>query len=195
MNFGLGDSNQEEDEFTQTVMVYQGLAILFAYILIAIAFKSYLQPLLIMVAIPFAFVGALLGHLIHDVSYGMFSMLGILAASGVVINDNIVLVDAINRFKQQGLDCKLAVLNACKLRFRPIVLTSVTTFVGLLPMLSAQSVQAKFLIPMVVSLAYGVLMAMIITLIFVPSLYWCSSEINRRWNEMKLLLLSSTNTN
>lgn len=180
VHYGRGERMQEEDEFTQTVLVLEGLALMFAYMLMAIAFRSYGQPLLIMVAIPFGFIGALIGHLIHDVSYGMFSMLGILAASGVVINDNLVLVDAINRFRKKGLDAKSAVMQTCFYRFRPIILTSMTTFIGLMPMLSAQSVQAKFLIPMVVSLAYGVVAATVITLIFVPCLYWVCTDIKQK---------------
>lgn len=185
VQYGRGDRMQDEDEFMKTVIILEGLAIMVAYMLMAIAFRSYSQPLLIMTAIPFGFLGALLGHLIHDVSYGMFSMLGILAASGVVINDNLVLVDAINRFKAEGKNVKDSVMMACKLRFRPIILTSMTTFIGLMPMLSAQSVQAKFLIPMVVSLAYGVVAATIITLIFVPCLYCASCELSEAWQKTK----------
>ncbi|WP_111977416.1 efflux RND transporter permease subunit [Algibacillus agarilyticus] len=190
--YGRGDSGKDEDDFKQTVILLEGLALMVAYMLMAIAFRSYSQPLLIMIAIPFGFLGALIGHLIHDISYGMFSMLGILAASGVVINDNLVLVDAINRFRQQGATYKDAVMKACKLRFRPIVLTSATTFIGLMPMLSAQSVQAKFLIPMVVSLAYGVIAATIVTLIFVPCVYWTITEWNQKWQDKKLKMLQAS---
>ncbi|WP_077340567.1 efflux RND transporter permease subunit [Pseudocolwellia agarivorans] len=190
VGFGRGERMQAEDEFQQTVIVLEGLAIMVAYMLMAIAFRSYSQPLLIMSAIPFSFLGALLGHLIHDVSYGMFSMLGILAASGVVINDNLVLVDAINRFVKEGKNAKDAVFLACKTRFRPILLTSLTTFIGLMPMLSAQSVQAKFLIPMVVSLAYGVIAATIITLVFVPCLYWASVGLNENWQKWRKRILN-----
>lgn len=185
VQFGRGERSKSEDEFTQTVIVLEGLAIMVAYMLMAIAFRSYTQPLLIMSAIPFAFVGAVLGHLVHDIDYGMFSMLGILAASGVVINDNLVLIDAINRFREQGLSVRKAVFNACTFRFRPIILTSLTTFIGLLPMLSAQSVQAQFLVPMVVSLAYGVLAATVITLVFVPCLYWTCCQLNTSWQSTK----------
>jgi multidrug efflux pump subunit AcrB len=185
VNYGRGERMIEEDEFTTRVLVLEGLAIMVAYMLMAIAFKSYSQPLLIMSAIPFGFLGALIGHLIHDTSYGMFSMLGILAASGVVINDNIVLVDAINKFREKGYSAKASVIKACRYRFRPIILTSITTFVGLLPMLSANSVQAKFLIPMVVSLAYGVLAATIITLLLVPCIYLAFSDA-RQYYLMKM---------
>ncbi|WP_440876021.1 efflux RND transporter permease subunit [Thalassotalea sp. PLHSN55] len=192
VHFGRSNRSEDEDEFNQTVLVLEGLAIMVAYMLMAIAFSSYAQPLLIMSAIPFGFIGALIGHLIHDVSYGMFSMLGVLAASGVVINDNLVLVDAINRFSKQGQNSKDAVINACRYRFRPILLTSMTTFIGLMPMLSAESVQAKFLIPMVVSLAYGVVAATIITLIFVPCLYWASNDLVSFWRSWKTKQLVSS---
>ncbi|MBU2883457.1 efflux RND transporter permease subunit [Psychrosphaera sp. B3R10] len=191
VSFGRGERMQEENEFRQTVIVLEGLALMVAYMLMAIAFRSYSQPLLIMSAIPFGVLGALMGHLIHDISFGMFSMLGILAASGVVINDNLVLVDAINRFREKGLSFKDAVFRACRTRFRPIILTSMTTFIGLMPMLAAESVQAKFLVPMVVSLAYGVLAATIVTLIFVPCVYWLTTDCIQGWQKLRTKLIES----
>lgn len=191
VSFGRGERMQEENEFQQTVMVLEGLALMVAYMLMAIAFRSYSQPLLIMSAIPFGVLGALMGHLIHDISFGMFSMLGILAASGVVINDNLVLVDAINRFRAKGLSYRDAVFKACRTRFRPIILTSMTTFIGLMPMLAAESVQAKFLVPMVVSLAYGVLAATIVTLIFVPCVYWLTTDWIQGWQRLRTKLLAT----
>lgn len=177
VRWGLGRQSEEKEEFMHTVLRYEGLAFLVAYMLMAIAFRSYVQPLLLMSAIPFAYMGAIFGHFIHGVEYGMFSLLGFLAAAGVVINDNLVLLDGVNRLRGKGLDAIAAVKEAGCLRFRAIILTSLTTFVGLLPMLSAQSVQAKFLVPMVVSLAYGVLAATFVTLILVPCLYVMSSHL------------------
>lgn len=177
---GMGRRGRGKDEFMKTVLRYESMAFLFAYVLMAIAFRSYFQPLLLMSAVPFGYMGAVVGHLLHGVEYGMFSMLGILAASGVVINDNLVLLDCINRLRAKGVPAWEAAKKAGRLRFRPIILTSLTTFVGLLPMLSAQSVQAQFLIPMVVSLAYGVLSATFITLIFVPCLYVVSARVGER---------------
>ncbi|GGA84654.1 acriflavin resistance protein [Neiella marina] len=185
VKFGSGDRGQERDDFITTVMRLEGLALLVSYMLMAIAFRSYMQPLLILSAVPFAFMGAIAGHLLHGTVYSMFSMLGILAAAGVVINDNLVLVDAINRLREKGHNAVEAVIAAGKLRFRPIVLTSMTTFIGLLPMMWANSVQAKFLVPMVVSLAYGVLLATIITLIFVPCLYVASIEVRDLWRQFQ----------
>ncbi|OUS23226.1 hypothetical protein A9Q98_15870 [Thalassotalea sp. 42_200_T64] len=186
VQFGRGDRGSDEESFIATVLRLEGLALLVSYMLMAIAFRSYMQPFLILSAIPFAFLGAVTGHLLHGATFTMFSMLGILAAAGVVINDNLVLVDAINRLREKGLSAFEAVIAAGKLRFRTIVLTSLTTLIGLLPMLWAQSIQAKFLVPMVVSLAYGVLFATIITLLFVPCLYLASFDVKKLWQRFYL---------
>lgn len=163
--------NRNKDEFMETVYHYEGLALLISYMLMAIAFRSYVKPVLILSAVPFAFSGAIFGHLGHDVYFGAFSMLGILAAAGVVVNDNLVLVDCLNKLREKGVAAAEAAKEAGRLRFRAIFLTSLTTFVGLIPMLSGDTEQAKFLVPMVASLSYGVLMATVTTLIFTPCLY------------------------
>ncbi|MCU4676240.1 efflux RND transporter permease subunit [Catenovulum sp. 2E275] len=139
--------NQDEEAFINTVIYYEGLALIITYMLMAIAFKSYMQPFLIMSAIPFAFLGSVLGHWGHQIYYGAFSMLGILAASGVVVNDNLVLIDCLNKLRAKGYQPAVAALEAGRLRFRPILLTSITTFIGLIPMLSGDNEQSKFLVP------------------------------------------------
>ncbi|KMT65316.1 efflux RND transporter permease subunit [Catenovulum maritimum] len=169
--------NRNKDDFMNTVYHYEGLALLISYVLMAIAFKSYLKPLLIMSAIPFAYTGSIFGHLGHEVYFGAFSMLGILAAAGVVVNDNLVLVDCLNQLRAKGLSAFEAAKEAGRLRFRAIILTSLTTFVGLVPMLSGDTEQAKFLVPMVVSLAYGVVFATLTTLIFTPCLYLFGHDV------------------
>jgi multidrug efflux pump subunit AcrB len=123
-----------------------------------------------MTAIPFGFVGALIGHLLMGYDLSLMSMMGLVALSGVAVNDSIVLVDAINRFRR-GLPLVDAVVAAGSRRFRPILLTSITTFFGLAPMIFETSVQARFLIPMALSLGFGVLFATFITLVLVPALY------------------------
>ncbi|MDG2174516.1 MAG: efflux RND transporter permease subunit [Gammaproteobacteria bacterium] len=138
---------------------------------LAVAFRSYSQPLIIMTAIPFGYMGAIVGHLILGIDLSMYSILGIVAAAGVVINDNLVLMDYINKLREKGSSAIKAVEIAAEERFRPIFLTSVTTFVGLLPLMPETSVQAQFLIPTVVSLAFGVLFASTVTLLLVPVLY------------------------
>ena len=148
------------------------LALFIVYVLLAIPFKSYSQPLIIMSAIPFGFTGAVIGHVIMGMNLAVLSIIGIVALSGVVVNDSLVMVDFINRYRQEdGKSCLEAALAAGPRRFRPILLTSVTTFVGLFPLLIEKSVQAQFLVPMAVSLAFGVLFATFITLILVPTSY------------------------
>ena len=159
-------------------------AIICMYIVLAIAFRSYAQPLLLMTAIPFAVTGAILGHAITGTSMAMFSIFGIAAAAGVVINDNLVLVDFVNRKRAEGVGAVQALVDAGVSRFRPILLTSVTTFVGILPLIAERSMQAQFLKPMVISLGYAVAFAIFVSLFLVPTLYAVGVEIGRvfRWS-------------
>ncbi|MEM8492210.1 MAG: efflux RND transporter permease subunit [Pseudomonadota bacterium] len=147
------------------------------YGLMAIAFRSYWQPLLVLTAVPFGMMGAILGHLFLGLNVTMVSFLGVIACSGVVVNDNLVLIDRINQLKDRGYSLRDALLTGGVDRFRPIILTSLTTFVGLLPIMSETSTQAQFLIPMVVSLAFGVLFATAVTLVLVPVLYELGCEL------------------
>ncbi len=167
--------------FPLVIMAFGGM-----YMLLAIAFKSYAQPIAIMISIPFAFAGAILGHGFMGVSMSIFSFFGIAAAAGVVINDNLVLVDYCNRLRARGHGVKEAIVEAGVARFRPILLTSVTTFVGLMPMMMEKSIQAAFLIPIVIALAFGVLIAFFVTLLLVPSMYAIGDDIThlkrRIWN-------------
>ncbi len=141
------------------------------YFLLAIPFRSYFQPLIVMVAIPFGIVGAVLGHLVMGYSLSVISVMGIIALSGVVINDSLVMVDYANERVRAGHGARRAVLEAGIRRFRPIMLTTLTTFGGLAPMIFESSRQARFMIPMAISLGYGLLFATAITLVIVPSLY------------------------
>ena len=147
------------------------IALLAIFALLAVPLRSYLQPLIIMSAIPFGLVGAVLGHLLLGMDLTILSMFGIVALAGVVVNDNLVLVDYVNRRRREGLPAVQAVRLGGRSRFRPIVLTSVTTFLGLTPLLLEKSIQAQFLMPMAVSLAFGVLFATFIALIVLPSAY------------------------
>ena len=149
------------------------------FALLAIPLKSYLQPLVIMSVIPFGAVGAILGHLIMGWNLVFFSMLGIIALSGVVVNGSLVLVDYINRQRRQGVLVFEAVTMAGVARFRPIVLTSVTTFVGLIPLMTNNDPETFMFIPMAISLAFGVLFATAITLFLVPSLYLMLEDLLR----------------
>ncbi len=147
------------------------LALLAIYGLLAIPLRSYAQPLVVMSAIPFGIVGAIWGHIIMGLDLTILSMFGVVALAGVVVNDSLVLVDFINRGREHGKDLDGVIHRAGAVRFRPIMLTSLTTFAGLLPMLLEKSLQAQFLIPMAVSLAFGVLFATFVTLVLVPCGY------------------------
>lgn len=168
-----GEIGQAEGEarFFQELLGLYLIAFFSMYALLAVAFKSYTQPLLILIAMPYAFIGAVVGHAALGMTMAIFSYFGIAAAAGVVVNDNLVLMDYCNQLKKEGMEAKEAIVEAGVARFRPILLTSVTTIVGLMPMMLERSIQAAFLQPVVVSLAFGVFMAFFVTLFMVPALY------------------------
>jgi multidrug efflux pump subunit AcrB/ribosome modulation factor len=147
------------------------VAILVMYLMMAVLFASYSQPLLVLFAIPFGLLGSLIGHLFLNLELTLWSFVGMVAVSGVVVNDNLVLMNYINQQREKGYSVFIAVCDAGKKRFRPILLTSLTTFVGLTPLILEDSIQAQFLIPMAVSLAFGVLFATFISLLLVPASY------------------------
>ena len=153
------------------------ITLLAVYILLAIPLKSYAQPFIILSVIPFGVVGAIIGHIIFNINLSTLSVFGIIAASGVVINDSLVMVDYINKAKLRGLSLYQSVVEAGSRRFRAITLTSLTTFIGLIPIILETSMQAKIVIPMAISLAFGVLFATVVTLFFVPCLYLIASDI------------------
>ena len=169
---------QEEIEFGQATLRLMGLAMVIIYALMAVVFRSYWQPVLVLTAVPFGIMGAIFGHMILGWQVSLFSILGITACAGVVVNDNLVLIDRINRLRDEGQELVSALLQAGEDRFRPIILTSLTTFVGLLPIMSETSVQAQFLIPMVTSLSFGVLFATGVTLVLVPTLYLIAQDVS-----------------
>jgi len=155
------------------------LALLAIYFLLAIPFRSYAQPLIVMTAIPFGIVGAVLGHLIMGYDLSVMSMMGIVALAGVVVNDSLVLIDYANNARRiEGITPYNAICAAGVRRFRPILLTTLTTFGGLAPMIFETSRQARFMIPMALSLGYGILFATAISLILVPCLYLIVEDIH-----------------
>ncbi len=177
-----GDA-EEQAEFMGDIGGLYFAALIAMYMLIAIAFGSYWQPLLIMSAIPFGFMGAMFGHFMLGLDFALFSFFGVGAAAGVVINDNLVLIDYVNRLRGQGMGAIAALTKASVDRFRPIVLTSVTTFFGLMPIMFERSTDAQFLMPTVVALSWGVFFALFVTLFFVPAMYAVGADIARfyRW--------------
>jgi multidrug efflux pump subunit AcrB len=174
-----------EKRFIKDIMGKYIIALFAMYSLLAVAFRSYAQPILIMVAIPFAYVGAVFGHLVMNETMAIFSYFGIAAAAGVVVNDNLVLMDYCNRLKDQGMNPYQAIVNAGVARFRPILLTTVTTIVGLTPMMLERSIQAAFLKPVVVALTFGVFIAFFVTLLLVPAMYTIGVDINRAGSRVK----------
>ena len=171
-----GQAKQAEEELA---LLLRGILLVsfVIYVLLAIPFRSYLQPLIVLCVMPFGFAGAIFGHFLTGQDLSMFSFLGIVALAGVVVNDSLVLVDYINRLRRKGVPVMEAVWEGGVARFRPILLTSVTTFAGLTPMLLETSFQAQFLIPMATSLGFGVLFATGITLILVPMAYLILEDI------------------
>lgn len=158
-------------------------AVFLIYTLLAIPFKSYLQPFIVVSAIPFGLVGAVWGHFLMGVDLTILSMFGLVALTGVVVNDSLVLVDYINQQREEKESLLKAVRDAGAARFRPILLTSLTTFGGLTPLLLETSVQAQFLIPMGITLGFGILFATFIILLIIPSMYFALEDIKRlfRW--------------
>jgi multidrug efflux pump subunit AcrB len=165
------------------------LAIFGIYALLAIPLKSYTQPLIIMAVIPFGVIGAVFGHWLIGIPLNFLSVLGIIALSGVVVNDSIVVVDFVNQARSKGAAILDAVLKAGARRFRAIMLTSLTTFFGLVPILTETSMQAQFLIPMATSMAFGIVFATTITLFLIPSLYIILEDIKGNTRDIEAELV------
>ncbi|MEJ2168704.1 MAG: efflux RND transporter permease subunit, partial [Desulfobacterales bacterium] len=165
------------------------LALMGIFLLLASQFRSYIQPLIVMTAIPFGLIGAILGHLVMGMEFTIVSVFGIVALSGIVVNDSLILIDFINRAVRGGTEIDTAVIESGKARFRPVLLTSITTIAGLFPLLLERSFQAQFLIPMAVSICFGLLVATVLTLLYVPALYLIVRDIRnaiaRRFRKSK----------
>jgi multidrug efflux pump subunit AcrB len=173
----VGEQREQQESLSSLGSNYV-FALFGIYALLAIPFKSYTQPLVIMSAIPFGFIGAILGHMIMGFELSIISMLGIVALTGVVVNDSLVLIDAANRARAEGKSAWDAIVLGGTRRLRPILLTSMTTFLGLAPMIIETSMQARFLIPMAISLGFGVLFATFIILLLVPALYLVIEDVD-----------------
>ncbi|MCB9627421.1 MAG: efflux RND transporter permease subunit [Sandaracinaceae bacterium] len=179
LTHSLGGEQQRQAETMSSLVMGFGFALFAMYALLAVAFKSYAQPILVLLAIPFGFIGAVWGHVLMGYDLSIMSQMGIVALAGVVVNDSLILVDATNEFQREGHDIWRATLMGGARRFRPILLTSLTTFFGLAPMILETSVQARFLIPMAISLGFGVLFATFITLLLIPAAYMALDDATR----------------
>jgi multidrug efflux pump subunit AcrB len=172
-----GEGKEQKESLTDVIQGF-AIALFCIYALLAIPFKSFSQPFIVMAAIPFGIVGAIAGHLIMGLNLSLLSLFGMVGLAGVVVNDSLVLIHAANRLREEGASPREAVTRAGALRFRAIILTSLTTFAGLMPMILERSLQAQFLIPMAVSLGFGVLFATGITLLLVPCGYVILDDIH-----------------
>jgi multidrug efflux pump subunit AcrB len=157
------------------------LAVFCMYALLALAFRSYIQPLIVLVSIPFGLVGAVLGHLAMGLSMGLTSLFGVIGLAGIIVNGSLVLIDFINEEKGRTPDIAQAIVRACMNRFRPILLTAITTFLGIFPLIIERSIQAQFLIPLAVSIGVGVLVGTALQMLLTPALVMAVEDIRARW--------------
>jgi len=185
LRYTLEGEGKEQKESLDDIISGFVIALFLIYALLAIPFKSFSQPLVVMSAIPFGIVGAVFGHLLMGLNLSLLSLFGIVGLTGVVVNDSLVLVHATNRIRREGASVQDAITQGGALRFRAVILTSLTTFAGLTPMILERSLQAQFLIPMAVSLGFGVLFATFITLLLVPCGYVILDDAHNLWEHLK----------
>jgi len=171
LDYSYEGHTAEDRKSFKSMAITIPLVLLAIYALLAIPFRSYSQPLIVMVSIPFGIIGAIIGHLLLGYEMTMMGVIGMLALSGVVVNDALVLISFANERRAKHNSAHDAVVSAGIQRFRPIILTTLTTFGGLMPMMLETSRQAKFMIPMAISLGFGILFATFIALLLVPCLY------------------------
>lgn len=177
ISYSLTGEQEQSSESFAGLYDFVPVALLMIYALLAIPLRSYIQPLVIMSIIPFGALGAIIGHVIMGWSMVFTSIIGLIAMAGVVINSSLVLVDYINRQRRMGVDVRVAVHRACIVRFRPILITSSTTFAGLMPLMLNNNPATAFFVPMAISLAWGVLFATGITLFLMPCLYMIVEDL------------------
>ncbi|MGH8467313.1 MAG: efflux RND transporter permease subunit, partial [Pseudomonas sp.] len=178
VSFGLGGASQEQAELIQRIAIFFGAAMFLMYALLAVPLKSYIQPVIVMSIIPFGMIGALIGHILFDTTISMMSLFGLVALAGVVVNDSLIMVDFINRKQaEEGVSLTEAIVAAGTVRFRAILLTTVTTFLGLLPIMFETSLQAQLVIPMTLSLGWGIVFGTVLSLLMIPSLYLVLEDI------------------
>jgi multidrug efflux pump subunit AcrB len=189
VSFGLEGASQEEAEFMRNLTVASVAALFLIYALIAIPLHSYSQPLIIMSVIPFGLIGAVIGHMILGKALSMFSLFGLIALAGVVVNDSLIMVDFVNKAREEGVPLKQAVIQSGTQRFRAIILTSFTTAAGLMPIMFETSVQAQWIMPMAISLSFVIIFATFITLFLIPSLYVLQIDGFNRFRQFRYWLL------
>ena len=189
VSYGLEGASQETVNLIRNFTIAFTAALFLIYALIAIPLHSYSQPLIIMSVIPFGMIGAVIGHIIMGRSVSMFSLFGLVALAGVVVNDSLIMIDFINKAREKGMAVKQAVIDSGTQRFRAIILTSITTAAGLMPIMAEGSLQAQTVIPMAISLSFGIVFATVITLFLIPSLYMLQIDGFKRTRYLWDLLL------
>lgn len=189
VEYALDGASLEEVKLMRNLMYASIAALFLIYALLAIPLHSYSQPLIIMSVIPFGLIGAVMGHILLGKAISMYSMFGLIALSGVVVNDSLIMVDFINKARAEGLAIKDAVIQSGTLRFRAIILTSLTTAIGLMPIMFEKSLQAQYVKPMAISMAFGIIFATVITLFLIPALYMMLNDWGYRFQKLKLLIL------
>ncbi len=180
LSYSFGGQQQEQVESFGALASGFALALLAIYALLAVPFGSYTKPLIVMAAIPFGIIGAIAGHLLLGLPMSMMSMFGVIGLSGVVVNDSLVMIDFINDRLRRGMPGREAIIDGAKARFRPILLTSVTTFLGVAPLVFERSLQAQFLVPMAASLGFGILFATAVLMLIVPALTMVHHRLTER---------------
>ena len=192
VEYNLQGSSLEQKKLVRRIAIFFGFALFLIYGLLAIPLRSYTLPCIIMSVIPFGFIGAIIGHIVFGLTVNMMSLFGLVALSGVIINDGLILVDFVNQARLEGRALVESVVQACRQRFRAILLTTLTTFFGLFPIMFETSLQARFVIPMAVSLAFGILFGTIITLFLIPSLYLILEDLKSLFPMKKSYQTSAT---
>jgi multidrug efflux pump subunit AcrB len=179
--YAMGGEQGEQGKTLPALAKNFLLAVFCMYALLALAFRSYIQPLIVLVSIPFGLVGAVLGHLAMGLSMGLTSLFGVIGLAGIIVNGSLVLIDFINEEKGRTPDIAQAIVRACMNRFRPILLTAITTFLGIFPLIIERSIQAQFLIPLAVSIGVGVLVGTALQMLLTPALVMAVEDIRARW--------------
>ncbi|MEO0677412.1 MAG: efflux RND transporter permease subunit, partial [Pseudomonadota bacterium] len=168
---GFGGEQETQGDAQAALGQALGIAFFVIFALLALVFRSFVQPIVVMVAIPLGLIGAVTGHYLLSIPLGLLSIFGIIGLAGVVINNSLVMIDLYNEYLEKGLDVIDAVVEGTKDRFRPILLTSVTTFLGVYPLIMETSLQAQFLIPLAVSIGYGVLIGTGVIIFAIPAIF------------------------
>jgi multidrug efflux pump subunit AcrB len=181
LTYAMGGEQREQGRTLPSLARNFVLALFCMYALLALAFRSYIQPLIVLASIPLGLVGAVLGHLVLGLSMGLTSLFGVVGLAGIIVNGSLVLIDFINEERAHGKPPAQAIRDACKGRFRPILLTAVTTFLGIFPLIIEKSIQAQFLIPLAVSIGFGVLLGTMIQMLLTPALAMAAEDLRSRF--------------